>query len=232
MSRTTKIVLALVVVLAVVGGLGAWYVFGEDTLEKVSLANDSNIGKAIAVSGSWKVAASSRGPKSTFVGYRVDEKFAGGIATKTAVGRTPDVAGTVTVSGDTLEAAKVRADLTTLESDRSQRDAAMHARGLETNTYPNATFTLTKPVRLPKIRAGRVFTMKATGQLTLHNVTRTISADLEAKGSATTFEVTSVIPIKMRDYKIDPPDVAGFVTVQDHGDLELNLTLTRTGTGT
>ncbi len=230
MSRTVKIVLALVVVLAIGGGVGAWYVFGGDTPKEIpKLADDKSNTKptkATALSGTWKVLKSNGSSvNDTVVRYRVNEKFAGGLATKTAVGHTGDVSGTVKVVSDSIPVATFRADLTTLESDRSQRDAAMHARGLETNTYPTATFTLVKPVALPTIQPGKVFTVKATGTLKLHNVTRTITASLDAKESGTTFVVRGQIPILMKDYKIDPPNVPGFVTVQDHGKLEVNLLL-------
>jgi hypothetical protein len=41
--------------------------------------------------------------ETTYVGYRVHEEFIG-LGEKTAVGRTPDVGGTVTVDGDTITA--------------------------------------------------------------------------------------------------------------------------------
>ncbi len=47
----------------------------------------------------------------SFVGYRVQEELAG-IGGQTAVGRTPDVTGSLTIEGTTLSAAQVTADLT------------------------------------------------------------------------------------------------------------------------
>ena len=201
MSRTVKIVLAIVVVVALVGGLGLWYYIADDDApEKLSLTDSPSSGsgttsaKPATIDGTWKVAPASSGSQDTAAGYRVIEKFVGGVARKTAVGRTKDVTGTVRVSDEVIRSANVRVDLTTLESDRSQRDAALRARGLETNTYPSATFTLVKPVALPKIQSGKKFTVKATGRLNLHNVTRTITVDLEARGSGSTFQVARQIP--------------------------------------
>src|SRR6185436_14847292 len=66
-------------------------------------AVDTSIGSFSDFSGSW-------------VGYRVDETLAGNRA-NTAVGRTPDVTGTLTMSGTQITAVQVNADLTSLKSD-------------------------------------------------------------------------------------------------------------------
>ncbi len=229
MSRTVKIVIAVVIVLAIAGGLGAWYLFGEDTPAKLSLSDDTKAsGRTVSVAGTWKVKTPSGDSEDTVAGYRVNEKFSGGVATKTAAGRTSDVSGTVIVAGRTIRSGHVRVILTNLHSSRAQRDAAIHTRGLETDKYPNATFDLIKQVRLPEVRSGKVFRVKVTGRLSLHDVARTVTTDLKLKGTSSKFQVQGSIPIKMKDYKIDPPNVPGFVTVEDHGTLEIKILLGKT----
>ena len=61
------------------------------------------------------------------------------------MGRTSTVEGTLTIHGTSLTAVKVTADLTQLESDDSRRDQRMQTIGLETNSFPTATFELTEP---------------------------------------------------------------------------------------
>ena len=54
--------------------------------------------------------------RARWAGYRVEEELAS-IGGNTAVGRTPDVTGTMTVAGDEVTAVDVEVDLTTLQSD-------------------------------------------------------------------------------------------------------------------
>ena len=75
-----------------------------------------------------------------------------GIGGATAVGRTPDVTGSLTVDGTTLTSAEITADLTTLRSDESMRDGQLARQGIETATYPTAVFTLAEPIELERCR--------------------------------------------------------------------------------
>ena len=59
------------------------------------------------------------------------------IGANTAVGRTPNVTGTMTISGTQLTAATITADLTALQSDDQRRDGQLVDHGLETSTLPD-----------------------------------------------------------------------------------------------
>lgn len=72
---------------------------------------------------------------SSFVGYRVQEELVG-IGGNTAVGRTPDVSGTMTTVGLTLTKAEFTANLQTLASDESQRDNRLRQQALESDRFP------------------------------------------------------------------------------------------------
>ena len=153
MSRRVRRVIALAVVLTVVvlGGAFAVFFLGGDAPPPPSLSNDeaaatseptATATAAPAAGGSsWTVSAGGE----TFVGYRVREEFAS-IGVKDAVGRTPDVSGSVDVEGDTITAAKLEAELSTLVSDEARRDNALRERGIETDRFPTARFELTGPV--------------------------------------------------------------------------------------
>ena len=54
-----------------------------------------------------------------FVGYRVQELFGGETLKATAVGRTPAVEGTMTVSGTWVTPVEITADMTQLKSDKA-----------------------------------------------------------------------------------------------------------------
>ena len=160
----------------------------------------------------------------TVVGYRVRENLAG--IDQEAAGRTNDVQGTLTVEGDTtISAAEVTAGLQSLESDEDRRDNAIRTRGLETDRFPEATFRLTQPAQLPSSPArGQDLSATVTGELTLHGVTKAVEVPVQARWDGGTIEVVGSIPIAMADYDIDPPNVGGFVSVEDEGEIELRLT--------
>jgi len=242
MNRTAKRVIPALVLLVLIGGVAAWwFLFRDDAPEKLTLRDDPTTAttspgsattgaRALDLPGTWKVAPSAGQPaggETTVAGYRVQERFAGGAAKVTAAGRTPDATGTVTVQGGKVTAATVDVDLTTLSSDKAQRDAAIRNRGIETSKFPKATFQLSRPIALPAVEPGRVFEVRADGKLTMHGVTRDVTIPLKAKDSGTRFIVQGTAAIKMADFQIDPPNIPGFVSVDDNGELEFLLVLAK-----
>lgn len=177
--------------------------------------------------GTWTVGEGSK------VGYRVREKLAVLTAESDAVGRTSDVTGSLTIErGDdetlTATALMIEVDMTTLTSDESRRDRRMRTMGLETNTFPKASFKLTNPVAVPKeAESGSIVKLTLTGSLTLHGETRDVSIPVDARGSGDRMEVSGRLLITMADYRIDPPNIGGFVSVHDSGTLEFTIILTR-----
>jgi polyisoprenoid-binding protein YceI len=233
--RVVGIVVA--VALVAVAGAGAAFWFGKsDSPAPVRLSGDSGSGSGSAstlassaagtstgLAGTWKVQPSGR----SFVGYRVTEKLASLPRRSDAVGRTAAVTGTMTISGSTVTAASVTADLTQLRSDQQRRDNAIRLRGLETQAFPQATFKLTAPIRFGAVAPGKVLSATATGDLTLHGITRTVQIPLQGKYTGSTIEVVGTLPIQFADFQIQPPDFAGFVTVDDHGTIEFDLVFTK-----
>ncbi|MGO9911883.1 MAG: YceI family protein [Acidimicrobiales bacterium] len=168
------------------------------------------------VSGTWVVASGSQ------AGYRVQEVLAG--QDNTAVGRTSDVTGTISVSGSTVSSASFLVDLRTVHSDHSERDVQFNGRIMDTAKYPDATFKLTKPIDLGSIPAiDKTMTESVVGTLTMHGTTRTVAFTVEARYTGTEIQMTGSIPIVFADWNISNPSFAGFVTTQNHGLLEFLL---------
>ena len=116
----------------------------------------------------------------TWAGYRVEEELAS-IGTSTAVGRTPDVSGTMTVAGGEVTAVDVEVDMTTLTSDNGAA-RRRSGRGLESDAFPTATFSLTSPIGLPEgVSEGGPVSVQAVGDLTIHGVTREVTVEVEAE---------------------------------------------------
>lgn len=247
---------ALVVLIAV--GFGVWWFFfrsdappeadidaASETLEQRddqggAADNDAADGtggdtaEGSGVEGTWVVDPTigefDSGAEvftGTYAGYRIDEELAQ-IGANTAVGRTPDVTGEITIEGDQLAAADFEVDMTTLMSDEDLRDNALTTRGLETNTYPAASFSLTEPVMLPAdATSGEQFAVMAVGDLTLHGVTNQVTVELDAQLDDDAIAVVGSAPVVLADYDIDGPSAPVVVSVADEGVFEFQIFLTR-----
>ncbi len=109
------------------------------------------------------------------------------------------------------------------------RDQRVHTLGLQTDTYPTATFQLTQPVTLPaEASSGKVVEVSATGALTMHGVTRTVSIPLSLQLSGSSFEVVGSISFPWSEFGMSAPNFGNFVTVAGTATMELDLHLTHT----
>jgi polyisoprenoid-binding protein YceI len=175
-------------------------------------------GAPVAIDGTWKVASGS------VVGYRVNEVLFG--QNNTAVGRTNSVTGSLTLQASLVRNASFTVDLTTVASDRSQRDNQFQGRIMDTSSFPTAIFTLTKPITLASPPAnGSTFTAQATGNLTMHGTTKSVTFTVTGKVNRPTAQLNGSIPIVFADWNIPSPSF-GPVSTDDHGTLEFLLNLT------
>src|SRR5690606_7941627 len=112
--------------------------------------------------------------------------------------------------------------------DSAMRDRALGNQALETNRFPTATFELSSPVELPDgLANGEAVSLSVTGNLTLHGVTREVTVPIEARLVDNYLVAVGSIEIVFADFDIERPRAASVVSVEDHGVMELQLTLTR-----
>jgi len=143
-----------------------------------------------------------------------------------AAGRTTAIQGSARVRGREVTSASFRADLSRLRSDKRGRDRALRSRAIETDTYRDARFVLTGPASL--VPAGRDSARSvARGTLMLHGVSRPIRIRAEAQWRDRSLEIVGSVRLQLRQFGIEPPSVAGLVTVAPEGDLEFHLVLGR-----
>jgi polyisoprenoid-binding protein YceI len=219
----------LVVVVAVGVGAAAlwWFVLRSDAAPKPTIESTAVVAGGTP-DGTWRLTPDD--DAGSFVQYRVQEQLGGDLVESTATGRTTDVEGSLTISGQTVPAAEIQANLAALTSDRDRRDQALRTRGLQTDEFPHATFRLTRPIPLPAAPvAGRRVALDATGDLTLHGITRRVTVPLQARWDGRTVQVVGELPVTFAQYGITPPDIAGFVTVKGEGTIELKLFFTKSG---
>src|SRR5262245_35398237 len=105
MQKSVKIALIAVVAVIVLGGFGFYWFVLRDTAPPVAtlptLGNNPQ-GSAPATAnanGTWVVKPDTSGSDNpqVYVGYRINETFAGDTFEKEAVGRTTKVSGTMTI---------------------------------------------------------------------------------------------------------------------------------------
>lgn len=239
--RRPAVVLALLAAVAV-GALGLIYVafFTADAPPPLALSDEpaktpttsaggaTGVGTtavaATDIAGNWRTATGSEAR------YRVREKLVALPAKSDAVGRTSAVTGAVKVdrAGTSFVAtdASFKVDLTRLTSDESRRDNRIRTDGLQTDTFPEATFVTTGSITLPAAAAtGEAVKTRAEGDLTLHGVTKRVTIPLDVRLTAGKGELVGSFGFPMSDFSISPPSIGGFVTVDPDATLEFKLLL-------
>jgi polyisoprenoid-binding protein YceI len=221
MQKKTKIILGTSAAVVVVLGVSAAAfgpAFYRDVIvgapaaaPSVSAAPADSSLDTSNLSGDWKIGAGST------AGYRVAEVLNG--TDVTVVGKTEGVSGTITVDGSTLKGATVKVDVGTIATDQAPRDDYFRSTAMEVSKYPDATFKLTQPVDAAVPASGKVATVEATGELTMHGVTQTVTVPLQAALTADGVQVSGSIPVTFADYGVEAPSL-GFVSVQDKGTVE------------
>ena len=192
-----------------------------------STSNDPATGSAGDLAGTWTVASGSQ------AGYRVRERLASLSAESDAVGRTSDVTGSITIEGDssttTLTGGTLTVNTTTIVSDESRRDRRLRSEGLQTDSFPTASFTITAPVEVPAAAlAGTASDISLVGDLTLHGVTRPVSIPAQARLVDGSIQVAGSVTFTLADYAIEPPNIGGFViSIADQGALEFQVNFTK-----
>jgi polyisoprenoid-binding protein YceI len=244
-------ILAVLVVLLLAGGVGAYVAYdqvlrgdsapplafpsssagasassGTDASPVASAATSADPAATAAAGTDGDVAGTWTVTTGTEAGYRVRERLANLDAESDAIGRTTDVTGSIVLTVDgsatTLSEGSIDVNTTTITSDKSMRDNRLRTQGLETDSYPTATFKLTQPVEVPAAAlAGTATDITLTGDLTLHGVTKSVEIPAQAKLADGTVQVLGSITFPLSDYGIVPPNVGGFViSVADTGALE------------
>ncbi len=227
MSRRFWIPIAAVAALIVLGGGGAYaYFFSglRSTPPTLALSSPSPIAStsaspttASAGTGTWTVASGS------LAGYRVKEQFVGQSSSHEAVARSSAVSGQATIAQSAtayqLSAATITVQLTSLASVDSvagynvtNRDRIVQ-QSLNVSSFPTAVFEA-QSVTLPAGAAvGQTVTVSVPGKLTIHGVTKDVTANLQLRVSGSSAQIAGTIVTKMTDFGVNPPSI-GFTTVQ------------------
>lgn len=226
---------AVVAVALIAGGAYVYFFSGLRTsptqlgLTATPTATSSPVTPAAGLAGKWTVASNS------VVGYRVKELFVGQSSKHEAVARTSTVSGGLTVSGDSsgyqVSALTLTAGLADLHSvdqvagrDVSQRDGIV-TRQLDVQQFPTATFTAVSATVPGGVVSGPV-DVTVAGKLTIHGVTKDVSATAKAQVVGNKIEIAGTISINMNDYQVSPPQFP-FTTVDSAVTIEFDVFMTK-----
>ncbi len=238
--RVIAIALTLAVPL-ILGGFAAWwFVLRTDAPAAVSLdsavaglsgggpASSTSATSAATTSGTWTVdtTIANADGTGTFAGFRVEEELVG-IGATTAVGRSGNVTGTLTVVGTEVTAAEFTVDLADITSNDSRRVRAINS-ALGTSQFPSATFVLTEPFDVGSVPAeGERISASVVGDLTVHGVTRSTTVAIDAQVENGVLVLVGSAPVTFSDFGIATPSAPIVASVDDHGVIEIQLYLTQ-----
>jgi len=162
----------------------------------------------------------------SFAGFRVDEELT--IGAVTAVGRSGNVTGTVTIADGQLTGAEVTVDMTTISSNDSRRENAIR-NAISASEFPEATFTFAGGVDVSALEVGGAAQSFAIeGDLTVAGVTQPVTFAIDANvrddGFAVIVGSTDVV---WEDFGVTPPSAPIVVSVADEGIVEFQLIVAR-----
>lgn len=159
--------------------------------------------------------------------YQITEKFADIASLVSATGVTHSIEGEVKINQDLLplpDGVRAKVDLRNLRTDDPKRDEKLANRWLVTNEFPIANFTCTAIEGFPtEVKAGGNFQFILKGDLTIRDTTRPVAFDVHAIWQEGMITGDAETQILMTDFGIDPPNLLGFVKVEDEVRLQIHL---------
>ena len=109
------------------------------------------------------------------------------------------------------------------------RDAHIQTIGLQSATYPTATFVLSTPLRLPASALdGRPVSTSVTGIFNIHGTSRKETVPIQIALSGTAIQAVGSLTFPWGTFDMTAPSVAGFVNVSSEATMEFDLRLQRT----
>jgi polyisoprenoid-binding protein YceI len=168
-------------------------------------------------------------PGKSQADYRVREQLANVSLPSDAVGKTNAISGAIVGKADgsiVSSDSKFVVDLSTLQSDRSQRDNFLKRSVLQTDKYPDAVFVPTKVEGLPlTMPPASNVSFKLTGDLTIRDVTKPVTWDVTCQSQDSQGTCHATTSFTFEDFNLTQPRVSVVLSIQDHITLETDVDL-------
>ncbi|PWH19592.1 MAG: hypothetical protein DDG59_02590 [Anaerolineae bacterium] len=176
-------------------------------------------------------------PEQSRAAYIVDEEFFSAALNKLGIppgkvkvtGSTQAIEGFIQLNLADLSAPlgenRFTVRINTLTTDRDDRDQWIREKGPRLNDYPLATFIATAISDAPaSYTEGEEVRFKLIGNLTIREVTKTVTFDVTASLSGDTLRGVATTRLLMSDFGIEPPSFANTLTVADEFELQIQIT--------
>jgi polyisoprenoid-binding protein YceI len=168
-------------------------------------------------------------PEKSEARYRVREQLASLSLPSDAIGKTSAITGVIVGKTDgtiTSSESKFVVDLSTLQSDRSQRDNFLRRSVLQTDQYQFATFVPTQASGLPSsFPSSGQAAFKLTGDLTIRDVTKPVTWDVTCQGQATEGLCHATTSFQFEYFNLTQPHVSIVLSIVDNITLEIDAEL-------
>ena len=233
MRPAARIGAGLAVVVVGIVAAGAFYLFGP------TFGSSNPSGGAAHGSGTT-TAAPTLAPTKNGTVFTIDSSSSQATFTiseilfgrpNTVVGKTNAVTGQILADRQDpsqSQVGQIRVDLSTLLTDSDFRNQTLHHRILETDTPANqfATFTAKSLTGLPaSVSLGQPVSFHITGDLTIHQVTRSVTFDAQVTlTSATALTGQAQATVHYADFGVAIPDVPSVTAVGETVKLALTFT--------
>jgi polyisoprenoid-binding protein YceI len=221
--RTFIVGFALLAVAVIVGAI---YIFGAGGTKTGAASGTVTVPTLVPTDGATLFTIDGSASKATFT---IDEVLFGN--PNTVVGETNKVAGQILVNAQDpskSQLGEIKINVSTLVTDNDLRNRTLQGRILETDTPANqyATFVAKSITGLPEsITVGQQVSFKLTGDLTIHQVTKTVTFDAKVTVvSEKQITGTASTSVKYSDFGISIPDVPSVTSVGDTVKLALGFT--------
>lgn len=167
-------------------------------------------------------------PQETTASYTVGETFfSQNNRFATAIGTTGQISGEITADLSNPPASTIgpiEIDVSQLVSDSNRRDSYIRQNALESSRFPTVTFTSTQVEGLPDSYVeGQEYSFKVTGDLAVHQITKSVTFDVTARLNGDTLSGTATSSVLMSDFGIGPISLVGMLQTEDEVKLTLNF---------
>jgi polyisoprenoid-binding protein YceI len=171
-------------------------------------------------------------PSSSKVSFTITENLNG--QPNTVVGTTNLVAGQLALNAHDLSQTRVgviQVDARGLTTDNDRRNGAIRNFILNTDQFEYITFTPKSVSGLTGTgQAGQPYTFQLTGDLTIRNVTQSVTFDVTAQGAAADqISGTAKTTINRSDYSLTIPSVPNVANVGEQVTLQIDFLASAAG---
>jgi polyisoprenoid-binding protein YceI len=208
-----------IVVLAVLGG-AVLFVLDRTIFAPVAVSTDAPVAPTLsapvvaatsAPATDSTVQAYSIDPAQSEVSYEVNETIFDGNRLNTAIGRTKGVAGDIRIDFNqpaNSQIGTIVIDVSQFKSDEDRRDNFIRRQGLESATYPTATFTTQAISGLPaQVQLGQPINFTISGDLTVKTTTKPVTWNVTLTADKDKITGTATAQILMSDFGVGPIQV-------------------------